>query len=113
MPEITLADDPFVIVTPNGRYTIADPLELMLELANEKLLDANGAIVGEGEGLARVKDRVMTAAGIPSLNYTGLLHIIRGMTEFADGLQKKIASTPNSSTSTDVSPPAPPASAIT
>jgi hypothetical protein len=109
---VKLEDAPFTVEDVEGKpYVIADPLELIIELATEKLLDGDDV---DPAALPRIREKVMAASKIPSLTYTQTLAIIHGITAFAESLQKKIASKPTSSPATAMfQTPKPNASAST
>jgi len=89
----------------NKAYTIDDPLELMLELAKEKLVNAAGDVIADGAGLSKFREKVLKAAKMPSLTYSQLMAVIKGISDFADTLQKKTLLTPSSPPSSASSQP--------
>lgn len=106
MPEVILQDDPFVIVGTDGKkYTIADPLDFMMSLAGENLLGENGTTANNINSIAQIRQKLISACGIPDITYPNVLRTLQAIGDFAQGLQKKIGSTPNSLPPTDDSHP--------
>lgn len=106
MPDVILEDDPFVLTDLDKKtYPIKDPLELMMELAGEKLVGEDGTATSDATSLSKIRDKIMKASGIPAITFSNVLRTVFAIGQFAQGLQKKIVSMPNSLPPTDESQP--------
>ena len=108
MPDINLQDHTIILQSSDGKsYAIEDPLQLMLDLAVEKLTTEDGGVNSAVDGaFEKIKAKIIQASGIPKLTASQTLQIIVGLAQFAGDLQKKIGLTPTSSPPLDTSPKA-------
>lgn len=106
MPPIVLETDDLAFEHPttgNTLYSVADPLEFILNLTRDGLLDVKGKPVESPEVLHKLKQRTVDAFQFPSLTYRQLIQIINAVGAYVTAMQKKTPVTPTSPPATDSS----------
>jgi hypothetical protein len=108
--DLVLPEDTFTITAPDGEsHTIADPLQLLLDLCDGGLISTTGEVTANSkDAVEQIRHKILKASGISSLTIAQTLRVVVALSQFAGELQKKIASPPNSLPSTDTPPQAPP-----
>lgn len=97
MDTVKLTNPTLSVEHPDGQvYTLADPIEFIVGLAEDGFLDVTGAVNNDPKSLATLREKVKTAFGFPSLTYPQLMQILEAVKSFVEGFQKK---TPSSVTS--------------
>lgn len=105
METVKLNDPTITVVHTNGKsYTLADPIECVMDLMSAGLIDQDGAATGPPQTIKILRGKMQEAFGLPSLTYAQLIQVMEAVKAFLESLQKKTPSLPTSPNVTAASP---------